>query len=214
MMQADRSHEAGIRLASHLTSLGLRNKAVLDAIAATPRARFIPEGFEELAYEDLALPISCGQTISQPFVVARMLELATPGPKDKALEIGAGSGYAAAVLGRLCREVYAVERWGPLARLARERMATLKIDNVSVLHADGMAGDAVHAPFDVIIVSAGGRDIPPALLEQLAPGGRLVAPLGDDELQHLTLIRRTEAGAFERTRHDGVTFVPLVPNAA
>jgi protein-L-isoaspartate(D-aspartate) O-methyltransferase len=189
---------------------GVRDRRVLDALRTVPRERFVPERLAELAYEDTPLPIAEEQTISQPFVVALMAEALELAPGDKVLEIGAGSGYAAAVLGQLAREVWAVERHESLAREAAERLADFGYTNIQVVHGDGTLGLPEHAPYDGIVVAAGGPEVPPALLDQLAPGGRLVIPIGPDpRTQSLLRVRRTGHG-FVREDLGGVRFVPLI----
>lgn len=183
---------------------------VTDAMAAVPREEFLPPALREFAYEDRALPIGEGQTISQPYVVARMLALAEPEPAGRALEVGAGCGYAAAVLSRLCAEVYAVERHEALAGAAKATLARLGFDNVDIVHGDGAQGLPEQAPFDVIIVSASAAAAPDALREQLAPGGRLVMPVGRRGYQILTRVTRTGPGSFHTEKFDEVVFVPLV----
>jgi protein-L-isoaspartate(D-aspartate) O-methyltransferase len=190
---------------------GVRDPRILEAMRAVPREAFVPERLAEFAYEDSPLPIGEEQTISQPFVVALMAEALELGPEDRVLEIGAGSGYAAAVLGRAAGEVWAVERHESLAREARERLAGLGASNVHVVHGDGTLGWPEHAPYDAIAVAAGGPDIPQALLDQLAPGGRLVIPVGPDlRTQELVRVRRTADGRFVRENLGGVRFVPLI----
>lgn len=189
---------------------GVRNRRVLDALRTVPRERFVPEHLAEFSYQDTPLPIAEEQTISQPFVVALMAEALELAPGAKVLEIGAGSGYAAAVLGRIAREVWAVERHESLARQAAERLADLGYANVHVVHGDGTLGLPEHAPYDGIVVAAGGPEVPRALLGQLAPGGRLVIPVGPDpRTQSLLRMRRTEHG-FVRENLGGVRFVPLI----
>jgi protein-L-isoaspartate(D-aspartate) O-methyltransferase len=193
-----------------LAARGISDRRVLAAMAEVPREAFVPERLAEFAYEDTPLPIEEEQTISQPYIVATMAEALELGPEDRVLEVGAGSGYAAAVLSRLAREVYAIERHAALARLAAERCARLGYTNVRVRHGDGTLGWPEHAPYDAIAVAAGGPDVPPALLEQLAPGGRLVIPIGTDpRLQTLVRVRRRD-GDFEREELGAVRFVPLV----
>ncbi|MFP5288316.1 MAG: protein-L-isoaspartate(D-aspartate) O-methyltransferase, partial [Thermoanaerobaculia bacterium] len=190
---------------------GIRDRRVLDALLAVPREVFVPERLHEFAYDDTALPIEEEQTISQPYIVALMAEALEIGPDDRVLEVGAGSGYAAAVLSRIAREVYAIERHRALAELARERMQRLGYTNVHIVHGDGTLGWPEHAPYDAIAVAAGGPDVPPALRSQLAPGGRLVIPIGTDpRLQELVRVRRAGADEFRRESLGAVRFVPLV----
>jgi len=190
---------------------GVRDRRVLDALLAVPREAFLPERLHEFAYNDTALPIEEQQTISQPYIVALMAEALEIGPDDQVLEVGAGSGYAAAVLSRIAREVYAIERHRALAELARERMQRLGYTNVHIVHGDGTLGWPEHAPYDAIAVAAGGPDVPPALRSQLASGGRLVIPIGTDpRLQELVRLRRTGPDEFKRESLGAVRFVPLV----
>jgi protein-L-isoaspartate(D-aspartate) O-methyltransferase len=190
---------------------GVRDRRVLDALLAVPREVFVPERLHEFAYDDTALPIEEEQTISQPYIVALMAEALEIGPDDRVLEVGAGSGYAAAVLSRIAREVYAIERHSALAELARERMRRLGYTNVHIIHGDGTLGWPEHAPYDAIAVAAGGPDVPPALQSQLAAGGRLVIPIGTDpRLQELVRLRRTGPDEFKRESLGAVRFVPLV----
>jgi protein-L-isoaspartate(D-aspartate) O-methyltransferase len=190
---------------------GVRDRRVLDALLAVPREVFVPERLHEFAYDDTALPIEEEQTISQPYIVALMAEALEIGPDDRVLEVGAGSGYAAAVLSRIAREVYAIERHAALAELARERMRRLGYTNVHIIHGDGTLGWPEHAPYDAIAVAAGGPDVPPALRSQLATGGRLVIPIGTDpRLQELVRVRRTGPDEFKRESLGAVRFVPLV----
>lgn len=190
---------------------GVRDERVLEAMRTVPREAFLPESLAELAYDDTPLPIEEEQTISQPYIVALMAEALELKPADRVLEIGAGSGYAAAVLSRVAREVYTVERHGSLAGLARERLRRLGYGNVQVLHGDGTLGWPEHAPYDAIVVAAGGPDVPRSLQEQLAPGGRLVIPIGSDpRTQELIRVRRTGPDQWEREDLGAVRFVPLV----
>jgi protein-L-isoaspartate(D-aspartate) O-methyltransferase len=182
---------------------------VLAAIATIPRERFVPESERRRAYENVALPIACGQTISQPLVVARMLELLELRPQDRVLDVGTGSGYHAALLALLAGEVFTIERHAALSDLARRTIGELGLDNVRFFVGDGWEGAPEYAPFDAINVAAAtGAELPEALELQLAPGGRLVAPVGESS-QHLTLVRRTDAGLARETL-EGVRFVPLV----
>jgi protein-L-isoaspartate(D-aspartate) O-methyltransferase len=187
----------------------VRDQRVLDAVAAVPRHRFVRAAERMRAYENTALPIDCEQTISQPVVVARMLELLELTPTDRVLDVGTGSGYHAALLGLLAAEVWTVERHAPLSDQACSTLNDLNYANVTCLVGDGWAGLPEHAPFDAINVAAAtGEEVPRALVEQLGPGGRLVAPVGDEH-QYLTRIRRTSRGRVQE-RFDPVRFVPLV----
>jgi protein-L-isoaspartate(D-aspartate) O-methyltransferase len=182
---------------------------VLEAVAAVPRERFVPWPMRERAYENRALSIGCGQTISQPLVVARMTELLTPRPEDRVLDVGTGSGYHAAVLARLCAHVWSIERHQRLSERAARNLEAADVHNVTLIVGDGTRGLPEHAPFDAINVAAAGNADALAELEaQLAPGGRLVAPV-TDPLQRLAVTRRTPQG-LERTLYEEVRFVPLV----
>jgi len=193
---------------------GIRDERVLDAMGRVPRERFVPTELETSAYADRALPIDRGQTISQPYVVALMIEALEPRPSDRVLEVGAGSGYAAAVLGQLVREVVAIERHAPLADEARRRIEELGYGNVRIVAGDGTLGWPEDAPFDGILVSAGGPEVPPALLEQLAVGGRLVIPVGDGGgTQELLQVTRTDEARYEHRSLGQVQFVPLIGRA-
>jgi protein-L-isoaspartate(D-aspartate) O-methyltransferase len=186
------------------------DERVLAAIASIPRERFVPARLRRRAYANEALPIDCGQTISQPLVVARMLELLALRPSDRVLDVGTGSGYHAALLSLLAAEVWTIERHSSLSARAAEVIGELGIDNVSFIVGDGREGFAACAPYDAINVAAAAGDSVPAALEaQLATGGRLVAPVGEPE-QRLVLVRRGPDGAVERSELDGVRFVPLV----
>lgn len=204
------SQRTRARMIERLREKGIRHESVLSAMAAVPRHVFVEEALASRAYEDTALPLGMGQTISQPYVVARMIELLLNGRPTlgKTLEVGAGCGYQAAVLAQLTSEVYAVERLGPLLEKAKANMRTLQQFNVRLKHADGQLGLPEAGPFDSIIVAAAGSHVPQALLEQLALGGRLVLPIGTTE-QYLCFIERTPQG-FVETRLDAVRFVPLL----
>jgi protein-L-isoaspartate(D-aspartate) O-methyltransferase len=185
------------------------SRRVLDAIASLPRERFVPQAERDRAYENVALPIACGQTISQPLVVGRMLDVLDLRDTDLVLDVGTGSGYHAALLALLARHVWTIERHAELTSLAKETMRDLGIDNVSFVVGDGSDGLPEQAPFDAInVAAAAGEEIPPALEAQLSPGGRLVAPVGRDG-QHLILVRRGAEG-YERATLEPVRFVPLV----
>ncbi len=196
-------------LVETLRRKGIRDLAVLKAVAETPRHRFVPESVRHRAYEDSALPIGGGQTISQPFVQARYLEVLALTGREKVLEVGTGSGYQTALLARLAETVFSVERLPQLAQQAREALQAAGCRNVTVLVGDGTLGWRAFAPYDAILVAAASPDVPAPLVDQLAMGGRLVIPLGDREAQVLTLVRRTERGA-EATALGDVRFVPLI----
>lgn len=205
------SQRTRARMVERLREKGIRNEAVLKAMAAVPRHVFVEEALASRAYEDTALPLGMGQTISQPYIVARMIELLLSGREGlgRTLEIGAGCGYQAAVLAQLTNEVYAVERLAPLLEKAKANMRTLQQFNVRLKYADGQFGLPEAGPFDSIIVAAAGAGIPPSLLGQLAPGGRMVLPVGG-QAQYLCLVEHTPQG-FKETRLDPVRFVPLLP---
>jgi protein-L-isoaspartate(D-aspartate) O-methyltransferase len=187
---------------------GVRDERVLAAMRAVPRHRFVPATFAHAAYDDGPLPIGHGQTISQPYIVAVMTELLAPGPDDVVLDIGTGSGYQAAVLGRLAKRVHSIEIVPELAAEARERLAALGYTNVEVITGDGWAGLPAFAPFDGILVAAAPPEVPQALLDQLGEGARLVIPVGREQ-QDLRVYERTPRGLVDRTIF-GVRFVPLV----
>jgi protein-L-isoaspartate(D-aspartate) O-methyltransferase len=187
----------------------IRDERVLDAVAAVPRELFVAPAMAAAAYEDAPLRIGHGQTISQPTIVARMCELLELRPTDRVLDVGTGSGYHAAVLSRLCDHVWGIELEEQLALRARRALLRAGIDNVTVVSGDGALGLSEHAPYDAINVAATARgQIPPALEQQLVLGGRLVAPVTDEEGERLVRVRRLEGG-FERLRLESVRFVPL-----
>jgi protein-L-isoaspartate(D-aspartate) O-methyltransferase len=178
---------------------------------AVPRERFVPASMARFAYDDGPLPIGKGQTISQPYIVAVMTAAVRMKPGERALEIGTGSGYGAAVLSRIAGEVYTVERVGELAESARRRLAELGYDNVHVLEGDGTLGWPEHAPYEAILVTAGGPRVPKALLHQMAVGGRLIMPVGTDlHGQRLVRVTRTDAHEYEHENLEYVAFVPLI----
>lgn len=198
-------------VARQIEARGISDPAVLAAMRAVPREAFVAPDWAEAAYDDRALPIEAGQTISQPYIVALMAAAAALGPRDHVLEIGAGSGYAAAVLGQIAGSVIAIERQDELARLAQERMARLGYANVRIVSGDGMLGCPEGAPYDAILVAAGGAAVPPALVEQLRTGGRLVMPVGGRWAgQTLVRLTKRDDGTLERTELCAVRFVPLV----
>lgn len=223
-----KSHHVGIgmtsqrtreRLIQRLQEEGIRNMALLEIMRSTPRHIFVDEALASRAYEDTALPIGHGQTISQPYIVARMTEAligTNPGapPLATVLEIGTGSGYQTAILARLVEQVYSVERIDPLLKLARQRFSELGLRNIRLKHADGTLGWPEYAPYDGIVVTAAPSEVPMALLEQLAMGGRLIIPVGapvepSGHAQSLLRITRTPEG-YQKERLDAVSFVPLV----
>ncbi|MCC2689206.1 MAG: protein-L-isoaspartate O-methyltransferase [Rhizobiaceae bacterium] len=196
---------------THIARRGVRDERVLDAMREVPREVFVEEGFEEFAYEDSPLPISEGQTISQPLVVAHMIEAAEIEPADRVLEVGTGSGYAAAVMSRVAAEVFSIERHATLSEMARRRVEALGYRNVTMKIGDGSEGWPEQAPFDAILVAAGGPTLPPALKEQLEIGGRLVMPVGrEPRNQRLVRVTRVAANRFEDEDLGGVMFVPLI----
>lgn len=203
------SQRARDRLIERLRSHGIGDAAVLEAVRTVPRHLFIDEALASRAYEDTALPIGQGQTISQPFVVARMTELVVGLKPRRVLEIGTGSGYQAAILATLVEQVFTVERIDELLRLARRRFRGLGLGNIRSRHDDGRLGWPEEAPFDAILVTAAGPLVEAALLAQLAPGGVLVAPVGLPGAQKLVRITRTAEGCAEEA-FDPVTFVPLL----
>jgi len=197
------------RLVETLQRKGIRDLAVLRAVRLVPRHLFVPESVRHRAYDDAALPIGSSQTISQPWVQARYLELLALSGRERVLEIGTGSGYQTALLAMLCDAVFSVERIAGLAQRARETLAAANIRNVTVLVGDGTLGWRPFAPYDAILVAAASPEIPGPLVEQLAPGGRMVIPLGDRANQTLTLVRR-EGDQLRTTTVADVRFVPLL----
>lgn len=198
------------RLVQRLEESGIRSREVLDRIRNVPRHLFVDEALASRAYEDTALPIGHGQTISQPFVVARMTEALLDGFEgETVLEIGTGCGYQTAVLAPLVKRVYSVERIRELQQKARQRLRDLDIYNVQFRPGDGWEGWAKYGPYDGIIVAAAAPELPPKLLEQLAPGGRLVMPVGPQGRQELMLVSRRD-DHFEQESLGAVSFVPLV----
>lgn len=195
-----------------LAGRDIDNLRVLRAMGRIARHRFVPEDLQQMAYADRPLPIGQEQTISQPYIVALMTQLAEPKPTDRALDVGTGSGYQAAVLAELCAEVYGIEILEPLAELGANRLAELGYKNAVVRHGDGFRGWPEKAPFDVIIVAAAPPDIPQPLIEQLAPGGRLVIPVGR-HYQHLIRLRKLPDGSIEEETVLPVRFVPMTGEA-
>jgi protein-L-isoaspartate(D-aspartate) O-methyltransferase len=187
---------------------GIKDKNVLAAMLKVPRHLFVPEEMRDLAYRDEPLPIGCGQTISQPYIVAYMTEALKLQPEDRVLEIGTGSGYQTAILAEIVSEVYSIELIPELSLRAQETLKSLGYQNIEFLTGDGSKGWPEKAPFEAILVSAAPADVPPALIEQLEIGGRLIIPVGTDS-QELVLIKKTKKG-WEKTRLIGVRFVPLI----
>ena len=209
---ADRFAAARERMvADQIADRGVTDARVLAALRAIPRHLFVPPGSEDEAYEDRPVPIGYGQTISQPYIVALMTELARPAPGDRVLEIGTGSGYQAAVLSRLAGTVYTIEIIEPLAEHARQLLAKLECRNVTVRTGDGYGGWPEKAPFDAIVVTAAPDHVPPALLEQIRPGGRLVIPVGGvNDVQQLRVMEKDARGEVRTRDVVPVRFVPLV----
>ena len=201
------------RLIERLRAQGIQDEVVLAAMNAVPRHIFVDEALASRAYDDVSLPLGFGQTISQPYIVARMIEILRNGnPLNRVLEIGTGCGYQAAVLAQVANEVYSVERVQPLYERAGDYLNELQIQNVTLRYADGNMGLPEIAPFDGIIMAAAATHVPPALLKQLAVGGRMVLPLGAQE-QYLCLIER-DAQGYRETRLEAVRFVPLLMGKA
>lgn len=204
---------AGYRsaLVETLQQKGIHDMAVLRAVATVPRHRFVPESLVTRAYDDVALPIGQGQTISQPYVQARSCELLKLTGRERVLEIGTGSGYQTALLAMLAESVFSIERLPDLARHAREVLRETGYNNVSVIHGDGTMGFKPSAPYHGIIVAAGSPSVPQPLVDQLTPGGRMVIPLGGHESQVLTLVERhAEGPGHEQSSISDVRFVPLL----
>ncbi|TKI08846.1 protein-L-isoaspartate(D-aspartate) O-methyltransferase [Martelella alba] len=195
-------------LIDQLRNLGIRDERLLQAIEAVPRERFVDEAFELKAYDNIALPIGSGQTISQPYIVARMTELLRLQPTSRVLEIGTGSGYQTAILANLVQHVCSVERIKKLQWQAKRRLKQLDLHNVSTRHGDGWLGWPSRGPYDAIIVTAAPLEIPQALMAQLDEGGIMVLPVGED-IQKLTTVRR-QGGEFTVTPVEAVRFVPLI----
>ena len=209
MVDAGQAARARTRMVERLRTQGIRDERVLAAMQAVPRHAFVEEGLAFSAYDDTPLPIGFQQTISQPFVVARMIELLRAGRElGKTLEVGAGCGYQAAVLSLLATEVFAIERIRPLLDRARANLRPLRLPNVRLKLADGSLGLAEAAPFDSIILAPAAVGVPPALKEQLAPGGRLIVPVGGGE-QRLVLVER-QGNLFRESVYEAVRFVPLL----
>ena len=205
------SQRTRMRMVERLRAQGIRDETVLAAMAEVPRHIFVDEALSSRAYEDMALPLGYGQTISSPHTVARMTELARNGrPLGKVLEIGTGCGYQSAVLCRVAKQVYSMERLAALIRKARRNLRGAGVSNIHLRHGDGHAGMPEIAPFDAIVMTAAAVRAPDALLKQLGAGGRMILPIERNDEQHLFMIERTGRGMVER-RMDPVVFVPLLP---
>lgn len=209
--QVDRAADRWRMVEQQIKARGVRDERVLQAMAEVPREAFVSAVQARSAYDDSPLPIDAGQTISQPYVVALMIEALNLQPTDRALDVGTGSGYAAAVMARLCRRVYGVERHARLVESARAALSGLGYENVELRHGDGTLGWAEEAPFDAVLVSAGGPSVPSALREQLAVGGRMLIPVGGSgRVQHLVRITRQTVDTWSEDDLGEVAFVPLV----
>jgi protein-L-isoaspartate(D-aspartate) O-methyltransferase len=204
-----RADERRVMVERQIAARGIHDRWVLAAMEEIPRHLFIPPPYDRAAYEDNPLPIGNGQTISQPYIVALMTDLLHPKTTDTVLEIGTGSGYQAAILSRLIRQLTTIERISHIASLARKNLNALGISNVVVIEGDGTLGYPENAPYDGIIITAATPDVPQPLIEQLAEGGTLVAPVGGHDLQELITIRMIH-GSITREYHGGVRFVPLI----
>ncbi len=213
-MGRDHASRRKAMVARQIARRGIRDERILAAFGEVPRERFVPEEFAEVAYDDGPLPIGESQTISQPYIVACMIDAAGVGPGDKVLEVGAGSGYAAAVLSRIADRVFAIERHERLAREAAERIEKLGYDNCTIISGDGTLGLPGEAPFDAILVAARGAEIPEALKHQLAAGGRLLIPVGGEDVQQLRCLTRTGEDSWVSRDIAPVRFVPLLPGTA
>lgn len=209
--QSDLDQARNRMVDEQIKARGIKDARVLDAMRSVPRHEFVPEAYRTQAYADSPLPTSSGQTISQPYIVALMTELADPRPEHRVLEVGTGSGYQAAILSRLVRDVYTVELLPELAKTAAQRLERLGFRNVRVREGDGYLGWAEHAPFDAILVTAGAREVPKPLVEQLKPGGKMIIPVdssaGDQTLQ---VLEKAANGTVRVRDVIPVRFVPLV----
>ena len=204
-----RADERKTMVERQIAARGIRDRRVLAAMEEIPRHLFIPPPYDRADYEDNPLPIGNGQTISQPYIVALMTDLLRPKATDNVLEIGAGSGYQAAILSQLVSRLTTIERISHVASLARKNLNALGISNVVVVEGDGTLGYPEHGPYDGIIITAATPEVPQPLIEQLAEGGTLVAPVGGHDLQELVTIRKVH-GSITREYHGGVRFVPLI----
>ena len=208
------SQRTRMRMVERLRSQGIGDEVVLAVMGEVPRHLFVDEALASRAYEDISLPLGFGQTISSPYTVARMTELARAGSApNKVLEIGTGCGYQTAVLSRLAKEVYSIERLAPLLASARRNLREVRVTNARLRHGDGMLGIPEAAPFDVIVIAAAATHVPDTLLEQLGVGGRMILPMSGKNEQRLCIIERTPQGYTEK-KMDQVKFVPLLPGTA
>jgi protein-L-isoaspartate(D-aspartate) O-methyltransferase len=208
------SQRTRMRMVERLRSQGVRDEVVLAVMGEVPRHLFVDEALASRAYEDISLPLGFGQTISSPYTVARMTELARGGTAlNKVLEIGTGCGYQTAVLSRVAKEVYSIERLAPLLARARRNLREVRVTNARLRHGDGMLGIPEAAPFDVIVIAAAATHVPDTLLEQLGVGGRMILPMSGKNEQRLCIIERTPQGYTEK-KMDQVKFVPLLPGTA
>jgi protein-L-isoaspartate(D-aspartate) O-methyltransferase len=209
MQKYPREEERTAMVETQIATRGIKNPRILTIMREIPRHLFVPPPYDRDAYKDSPLPIGNGQTISQPYIVALMTELLNPGPDDRILEIGAGSGYQAAILGKLVKSVTTIERIPAVADLARSHLVSLGITNVKLVVGDGTLGYSPSAPYSGILVTAAAPQIPKALIDQLANGGRLVTPVGSRDTQELLRICRKGSRTIE-SHHGGVRFVPLI----
>jgi protein-L-isoaspartate(D-aspartate) O-methyltransferase len=211
LAMTDFSREREAMIERQLKRRGITEPMILDAFREVPREAFIAGNNVHLAYGDHPLPIEAGQTISQPYIVALMIQAAGIGLRDKVLEVGAGSGYAAAVISRIAGKVIAIERQHELVEVARERLQRLGYDNVEIVEGDGTRGWRDGAPYDAILAAASGSHVPRPLIEQLAPGGRIVMPVGDPGwVQQLVKVTKNDDGTLVQQDLGGVRFVPLI----
>ncbi len=207
----DFTREREAMVERQLRRRGITEPDILDAFRAVPREEFVGLDQAHLAYGDHPLPIGSGQTISQPYIVALMIQAAAIKPGDRVLEVGAGSGYAAAIIGRIAQEVIAIERQHELVELARERLRRLGCGNVEIVEGDGTKGWPGEAPYEAILAAASGSHVPRPLIEQLAPNGRIVMPIGDPGfVQELIKVTKQEDGILKQENLGGVRFVPLI----
>ena len=210
-VMTDFTAERAAMVERHLKRRGITEPQILDAFLEVPREAFIGDEYAHLAYGDHPLPIEAGQTISQPYIVALMIEAAEVKPGDKVLEVGSGSGYAAAVISRIAAQVIGIERQHDLAELARERLTRLGCTNVAIVEGDGTRGCLDRAPFDAILAAASGSHVPQALIDQLADGGRIVMPVGEPGwVQELVKVTKGPGGKLIHENLGGVRFVPLI----